>query len=61
MFAARSPINSERDEGARPSGRTAAAILVPKLAVNLAVKIALSALSISEVVLFSSLFQLTDC
>lgn len=61
LFAARSPINAGRDAGLKPSGRTAPAIFVPRLAVNLAVKIALSAFSISGVLPFSSRFQLTDC
>lgn len=43
LLCARSPMKAGSEEIGRPRGRTAPAILGPRLAVNLAVKIALSA------------------
>jgi hypothetical protein len=42
LLAAKSPMSNGRDVSGSPRGRTAAAILGPRLAENLAVKIALS-------------------
>jgi hypothetical protein len=42
LFAARSPITAGRELAGSPRGNTASAILVPRLAENFAVKMALS-------------------
>lgn len=43
---ARAPMKAGREEAGRPRGRTAPAILVPRLAENLPVKIALSSMKV---------------
>jgi hypothetical protein len=43
LFAAKSPISAGSEDGGRPRGKTAPAILGPKFDENFAVKMALSA------------------